>query len=276
VEEVNARSVFSPATGYIKRAGFDWTCNPYVGCSFGCSYCYAMFLPQNRRPKAVWGKWLQAKVNAIDLARRDAGRVAQQALYISSVTDPYLPIEKRLGLTRGILEVLLPHQPRLAIQTRGALVVRDLDLLGSFKAVRINISIPTDSEAIRKVFEPKAPTLESRWQAAHLIRQAGLPIALCLTPLLPIEHPAAFRKRLAAFAPDLIVTEFFHDNKGGFGGSTGEYARLLLEQMKWTRDHYDQWVRDIRKDCHVLEGVTGFYPPGAALVCGYRANAVAK
>src|SRR4051812_10992127 len=50
VESVSARSLFSPATGFIRRGGFDWTCTPYVGCTFGCTYCYAAFLPQNRRP----------------------------------------------------------------------------------------------------------------------------------------------------------------------------------------------------------------------------------
>lgn len=55
MDSIEARSIFTPATGFIKRGGFDWTCNPYVGCSFGCSYCYAAFLPQNRRPIEEWG-----------------------------------------------------------------------------------------------------------------------------------------------------------------------------------------------------------------------------
>src|SRR5947208_6629065 len=160
MESINARSIFSPAIGFIQRGGFDWTCNPYVGCSYGCIYCYAMFLPQNRRPKEDWGKWFQAKVNAVEVARQQAPKTAGRAVYVSSVTDPYLPAERTLGLTRGILEVLVPHQPRLLIQTRGPLVVRDLDLLTRFQSVRINLSIPTDSEDVRRVFEPKAPPLE--------------------------------------------------------------------------------------------------------------------
>src|SRR5438128_7155106 len=88
VEQVNAKSIFSEATGFIKRGGFDWTCNPYVGCSFGCLYCYAMFLPQNRRPREDWGKWFQAKANAVELARKQAPKVAGRAVYCSSVTDP--------------------------------------------------------------------------------------------------------------------------------------------------------------------------------------------
>src|SRR5438270_7740439 len=106
MESINARTIFSQASGFIRRGGFDWTCNPYVGCSFGCIYCYAMFLPQNSRPREDWGKWLQAKVNAIELARKYAPRVAGQAIYVSTVTDPYVPAERTLGLTRGILEEL--------------------------------------------------------------------------------------------------------------------------------------------------------------------------
>src|ERR1700692_2373259 len=102
MEKINARSIFSQATGFIKRGGFDWTCNPYIGCSFGCSYCYAMFLPQNRRPREEWGKWLVPKVTAMERARQDAPRVAGQAVYLSSVTDPYVPAERSLMLTRGI------------------------------------------------------------------------------------------------------------------------------------------------------------------------------
>src|SRR6516162_169899 len=93
METINAKSIFSPATGFIKRGGFDWTCNPYVGCSFGCVYCYALFLPQNRRPREDWGKWFQAKSNAVELAHKQAAKVAGQAIYLSSVTDPYLPAE---------------------------------------------------------------------------------------------------------------------------------------------------------------------------------------
>src|SRR4249920_4536 len=70
MELIESKSIFSPATGFIKRGGFEWTCNPYVGCTFGCTYCYAMFLPQNRRPKENWGKWFQAKINAIELAHK--------------------------------------------------------------------------------------------------------------------------------------------------------------------------------------------------------------
>jgi DNA repair photolyase len=225
MEQINARSIFSPATGFIRRGGFDWTCNPYVGCSYGCVYCYAMFLPQNRRPRKDWGKWFQAKVNAVELARKQAPRVAGQAVYVSSVTDPYLPAERSLRLTRGILEVLVPHRPQLLIQTRGPLVVRDIDVLSQYPSVRVNMSIPTDSEAVRQAFEPKAPPLKRRWQALAEVKAAGLPVGICVTPMLPLEDAEGFVKRLAAFQPD---------------------------------------VDRLRKFLQVYEGEAGFFPPGRA------------
>jgi DNA repair photolyase len=261
METINARTIFSPATGYIKRGGFDWTCNPYLGCSFGCTYCYAMFLPQNRRPKEAWGRWFQAKINAAELARKQASKVARQAVYLSSVTDPYLPAERTLRLTREILEAILPHQPRLLVQTRGPLVVRDFDLLAQFRAVRINVSIPTDCEEVRIAFEPKAPPLEKRWQAVTAARDAGLPTGICVTPMLPLADPDAFVRRLVAFQPGVLVVQDFHDSGGGFGADTGVVARRILAQRGWTKNEYERCVRSLRQFREVFEGEAGFFPP---------------
>ncbi len=261
MEQVNAKSIFSPATGFIKRGGFAWTCNPYLGCTFGCVYCYAMFLPQNRRPREEWGRWFQAKANAVELARKQAPKVAGQAVYCSSVTDPYLPAERGLKLTRGILEALLPHQPRLLIQTRGPLVARDVDVLRRFRSVRVNVSIPTDSEEVRKAFEPKAPPLESRWEALAKVRAAGVAVGVCVTPMLPLEDATAFVRRLAEFRPDVLVAQDFHDSGGGFGADTGEAARRLLSQRRWAVDDYRRCVEELRRHLRVYEGEEGFFPP---------------
>jgi DNA repair photolyase len=261
MEQINARSIFSPAIGFIRRGGFDWTCNPYVGCSFGCTYCYAMFLPQNRRPKENWGKWFQAKVNAVEVARKQSPKVAGKAVYLSSVTDPYLPAERGLQLTRGILQELIPHQPRLLVQTRGPLVVRDIDVLSQFQSVRVNMSIPTDSEAVRQMFEPKAPPLEKRWEAIRAVQAAGLGVGICVTPMLPLEDPEAFAQRLVAFRPDVLVTQDFHDSGGGFGADTGAAARRLLKEKRWTQGDYQQCVSYLQGQMRVYEGESGFFPP---------------
>jgi DNA repair photolyase len=264
MELIESRSIFSPATGFIRRGGFDWTCNPYVGCTFGCSYCYAAFLPQNRRPIEDWGKWFVAKKNATELARKQAHKVAGRCVYMSSVTDPYQPAERSLMLTRGILEAMLPHQPRLVVQTRGPLVARDADLLSQFKSVRVNLSIPTDSERVRQRFEPKAPPLERRWAALEDLRAGGVPVGVCITPTLPVEDVDGFARRLAAFRPDVLVCQDFHDAGGRFGADTGEEARRLLAEIGWTAADYRRFVDRLRQDQTVYEAETGFFPPPPA------------
>jgi DNA repair photolyase len=261
---IESKSIFSPATGFIQRGGFAWTCNPYVGCTFGCAYCYAAFLPQNRRPAEEWGRWVGAKKNAAELARKQAKKVAGQAVYMSSVTDPYQPVERSLMLTRGILEAMLPHQPRLTVQTRGPLVVRDIDVLRDFRSLRVNVSIPTDSERVRVQFEPKAPPLEKRWDAIRQLKDAGIAVGVCVTPTLPIEDPAGFAKRIAEFAPDVLVCQDFHDSGGGFGADTGGEARRLLAEIGWGPPNYRRFVERLREDMLVYEAEAGFFPPPAA------------
>ncbi|MBA4191155.1 MAG: radical SAM protein [Planctomycetaceae bacterium] len=261
MELIESKSIFSPATGFIKRGGFEWTCNPYVGCTFGCSYCYAAFLPQSRKPPEDWGKWLTAKKNAAILAEKQAPKVAGRSVYLSSVTDSYQPAERSLMLTRGILEALVEHQPRLTIQTRGPLVARDIDVLAQFQSLRVNVSIPTDSERVRKQFEPKAPPLEKRWAAIKELRAAGILVGVCVTPTLPIEDAEGFAKRLAEFKPDVLVCQDFHDAGGGFGADTGGAARTLLAEIGWGPDDYRRFVDRLRREQTVYEGEEGFFPP---------------
>jgi DNA repair photolyase len=263
MELIEARSIFSPATGFIQRGGFDWTCNPYLGCSFGCAYCYAAFLPQNPRPASDWGKWFSAKINAVELARKQAKKVAGQAVYMSSVTDPYQPAERNLLLTRGIFEALLPHQPRLVVQTRGPLVVRDIDLLRQFQGVRVNVSVPTDSEEVRKRFEPKAPPLERRWLALEELSAAGVPVGVCVTPTLPVADPEAFADRIALLAPAVAVVQDFHDAGGRFGADTGAEAVRLRGEFGWGPDEYRAFVGTLGRRVRVYEAEEGFFPPPA-------------
>ena len=180
---------------------------------------------------------------------------------MSSVTDPYQPVERSLHLTRGILEAMLEHQPRLTIQTRGPLVVRDIDLIREFHSVRVNISIPTDSERIRQEFEPKAPPLEKRWAALHELRESGISVGLCVTPTLPLEGIDTFARRIAGFKPDVLVCQNFHDAEGRFGADTGEPARRMLLESGWKPADYKRFVERLRQDVNVFEGENGFFPP---------------
>ncbi len=263
MELIEAKSIFSTATGFIQRGGFDFTSNPYVGCTFGCSYCYAMFLPQNDRDNSEWGKWIVAKQNAVELASKQAKKVRGKAVYVSSVTDPYQPVERSLGLTRGILEAMLPHQPRLVIQTRGPLVIRDIDLLQKFESVRVNLSIPTDSEEVRMAFEPKAPPLEKRWAAIRELKASGISVGVTVTPTLPILDASSFVLQIRELAPDLVVTQYFHAREGG-GADTSKEALEIAKRYDWNELRYQTFVKELSQaGLPLFEGEEGFFPPPA-------------
>src|SRR5262249_37312334 len=142
------------------------------------------------------------------------------------------------------------------------------DLLKQFRAVRINMSIPTDSEEVRQVFEPKAPPLERRWQAIEEIKAAGLPVGICVTPMLPLEDMERFVERLAAFQPDVLVVQDFPDSWGGLGGDTGAEARRLLAERRWTAEDYRQCVERLRSFVVTYEGEEGFFPPAQTSSAG--------
>lgn len=264
--DLAARSIFTPAAGFIKRGGFDYTCNPYLGCTFGCEYCYAKHLPQNRRPVSEWGRWFDAKANAGELAEKYAAKLAGKSVYISSVTDPYQPAERSRGLTRRVLEALLRVQARVVIQTRGPLVMRDLDILSQFQSARVNITIPTDDDATRRLFEPKAPPLEGRWLALGECRAAGIATGLCVTPTLPITDVSSFVGRIRRLEPDVLVIQDFHDAAGRFGADTGPEARARAAELRWDAASYADFAAALRAAYPgpVYEGEAGFFPPPAS------------
>ena len=113
-----ARAILTRATGFMDA--YDFTLNPYSGCSFGCTYCYAAFFSRDAEKRDSWGYWVDVKENAVELMeKRRSGSLDGKLIYMSSVTDPYQPVERELQLTRGILEIMAErHKPKLVIQTR--------------------------------------------------------------------------------------------------------------------------------------------------------------
>src|SRR5207237_184455 len=92
-------------------------------------------------------------------------------------------------------------------------------------------------------------------------RGSGVPVGVCTTPTLPVEDVDAFARRLAAFRPDVLVCQDFHDAGGGFGADTGEGARRLLAEIGWTAADYRRFVERMRHDLTIYAAETGFFPP---------------
>ena len=195
---------------------FEVTINPYRGCQFGCSYCYASkFVHGDDQKKADWGHWVEVKQNAVDALQRESHKLYGKHIFFSSATDPYQPIELRLGLTRAMIEVILMAYPaRLHIQTRSPHVVRDIDLFRRFgDSLRVGISIPTDSEFVRKTFEPRAPSIGRRLKAALTLKEAGIRTTASIAPLLPCTPKRLARLLAPCFDHAWVGTMNFHEKE---------------------------------------------------------------
>ena len=261
IKQVQARGILSRASGFIRA--FDYTLNPYSGCAFACTYCYAAFFAPSEALQDTWGRWVLVKENALALLRKRRKRpLIGASIYMSSVTDPYQPVERQLRLTRVVLEELLTyHQVHLVIQTRSPLVTRDLDLLTQFDHLRVNMSVTTDDETVRKTFEPLCPSNQQRLEAIQTIAAAGVDACITLTPLLPVQDAAAFGASLRATGVEKFVIQNFHPTKSRFVAGTGAVARALLRERGWDDAHYQQVRRTLSAHLPTLrEGQAGFSP----------------
>jgi DNA repair photolyase len=188
--ELQARSVLNRS---VSRMPFDWTVNPYRGCAMGCRYCYATYSHgylgiDNAED---FHRIVYVKRDSFDETRRRLARAARKGHFIAlgTVTDPYQPGEDDLGATRSFLELLVPYRSvRVGITTKGALILRDLDLLKRIHArstLSIHVSlISVDADFLRRL-EPWAPPPEVRIETMRRLAAADLDVSVSITPILP-------------------------------------------------------------------------------------------
>lgn len=240
VDYKHVSSILTKASGFMET--YDFTLNPYSGCSFGCTYCYAAFFSRTEEQRKNWGYWIQVKENALQLLIKFRKKpLIDKTIYMSSVTDPYQPIERELKLTRSLLQELADfHQPRIVIQTRSPIVTRDIDLFKKFKVIQVNMTITTDSENVRKIFEPLCPSNINRMKAIKEVNDAGINSCITMTPLLPIENPEVFAIKLKETGIKKFIVQPFHSDKGKFIAGTREAAMNLIKEMNWTNEKYKQ------------------------------------
>src|ERR1700726_2385762 len=172
--------------------GFETSLNPYRGCEHGCIYCYAR--PTHEYLGLSAGLDFESKIMvkadapALLCAELESPRWKPQVLVMSGVTDPYQPIEKRLRITRGCLEVLAKFRNPVAIITKNRLVARDVDLLrelASYSAAAVNISVTSMDSKLQRVLEPRTSAPEARLGAIRQLRAAGVPVGVMVAPVIP-------------------------------------------------------------------------------------------
>src|SRR5437773_9128420 len=201
----------------VTKMGF-WSINPYVGCAFGCAYCYARYAhryviersvaahPEQRQLREAFESlpaWLAferqifVKENAADVLRRTLrfgsdkhlNLLKGEGIGIGTATDPYQPAERRFRITRGILEVLAEHEGlSVWIITKSPLVTRDVDVLRRIQRhnqISVHISLITIDRDLARRLEPRAPTPEARLRALARLREHGVDAGINVMPVLP-------------------------------------------------------------------------------------------
>ncbi len=212
---------------------FEQSINPYRGCEHGCIYCYAR--PSHAylglSPGLDFETRLFAKFDAAKLLERElaAPGYVCRPITLGANTDPYQPQERRLLITRGILEVLARCRHPVGIVTKSAAVVRDLDILGPMAAdglARVFVSVTTLDPKLARKLEPRAAAPHRRLQAIEGLRPAGVPCGVMVAPIIPglTDHE----------------TEAILEAAAGAGAQQAGYTLLRLPYE--IKDLFDAWL----------------------------------
>ena len=184
------RSLLNRCTG--SRMPFTWTINPYRGCEFACKYCYARYTHEfmEMRDGIEFEQKIYAKQHAAELLRQELRRVKPgEDIAIGTATDPYQPIERKLEITRTILQEFSRHSGlELGIVTKSALIERDIDILKQIanqNRIAVNFTVTTTDKDLARILEPRAPRPDLRLEALRKLRDAGIRAGVICAPVLP-------------------------------------------------------------------------------------------
>ncbi|HET9122894.1 MAG TPA: PA0069 family radical SAM protein [Acidiferrobacteraceae bacterium] len=177
---------------------FDQSVNPYRGCEHGCIYCYARpsHAYVNLSPGLDFERRLFYKANAAELLEDELRRPGYRCtpINLGANTDPYQPVERKLRVTRALLEVLARFQHPVTLITKGAaLVLRDLDILvpmAQRRQISVAVSLTTLDDALKRVLEPRAAGPASRLRLIEKLTSAGIPVTVLVAPVIPFVTDA--------------------------------------------------------------------------------------
>ncbi len=231
--EVRCRS----ALNQVKGMPFEWTLNPYRGCTHGCHYCYA----RRYQTQFALGSGdefasiIFVKTNFVDVLRRELAAPKWRGEYVAvgTATDCYQPIEGHYKLTRHALEVLHEHRNPVGIVTKGPMVVRDKDLLSEMSKAggcSVYISVPSVDETAWRELEPGTAHPLQRLRAVRELVDAGVRAGVLMNPIVPgiSSKPALLEKTMKAAA----------DHGACFVGTNV----MFLEGG--TREHFMRWLAE--------------------------------
>lgn len=215
-----------------------FSANPYVGCSHACKYCYASFMKRFTNHPEEWGDFVDVKIWP---EIKNTKKYSNSEVFISSVTDPYQPLEAKYKRTRALLEQLQGSGVKISIATKSNLVIRDIDLLKTFKEVRVSFSINTLDEEFRREMD-KASSIEKRLEAMKILHDEGIRTTCFISPIFPgITDVPAIIERTKNFC-NLVWLENLN--------LRGNFRKIILTWIHEKRPELENLYHEIysRKD----------------------------
>lgn len=212
---------------------FDRSINPYRGCEHGCVYCFAR--PSHAylgfSPGLDFETRILFKPAAAALLRRELARPGYRCatIVLGANTDPYQPVERRLGITRDVLEVLGECRHPVGIITKSALIERDLDLLAHMardRLVQVSVSVTTLDRELTRRMEPRATAPHRRLEAIRRLSEAGVPVTVLVAPVIPALNDRELETLLA--------------EAHGAGARSASYVLLRLPLE--IKDLFQEWL----------------------------------
>jgi DNA repair photolyase len=253
--------------------GFDRSINPYRGCEHGCIYCYARpshayvgLSPGLDFESRIFFKPEAGRLLSGELARKG---YEPRAIHIGGNTDPYQPQERRLRVTRGVLETLSRFRHPFSIITKSALILRDADLIGPMGAARLAraaVSVTTLDRKLARAMEPRAATPEKRLAAIRGLSEAGCPVTVMFAPVIPglndheleavLERAAEAGAAAAGYVVlrlPLEIKDLFREWLEAARPDRAARVMSLVRQMRHGKDYDMRWGERMKGDGPIAE-----------------------
>ncbi len=258
------RSTLITHTGF---KNYDVCLNTYVGCEFGCTYCYVRFFIKDENKE--WGEFIRIREHVKDKLPKELNKgyvtvptavrkpvldkegkptgktkridahlqIEEARLVLGTMTDPYQPTEKKYRVTRSAIQILLNHShkfQKVGIFTRSPLVLQDIELIKQLPQARVHFTITPYKHEVMRALEPMSPITESRWKVIKKLKESGIRVHVNVAPVIPFlsEHSIEDWARKLA---ELQVDEYFVDPMQAYDESFKAFKQSCqgIEGVNW-------------------------------------------
>ena len=231
-----------PVKDYLTASKIGSYCiNPYVGCPHACKYCYASFMKRFTNHPEPWGEFIDIKVTDKPISLK---KISGKNVIMSTVTDPYNPLEAKYGITRNILEQLVESDCHLQIITKSKLVPRDIDLLRQMKHLTVAVSVNTTDERFQRDMD-RGSSIADRMLTLRTLRENGIRNILFMSPIFPFITDW---KDIILHTRDYVDHYWLEDLnlRGGYKQTILDYVRDRYPQ------HYDAYLQIYSRGNRIL------------------------